>query len=239
MSPVPESFIRHLAAMGYHPRSDKHSNSLAQSIADDLARYCPTIRSRASTGQIVYDLNFTLHVGTADWNVDLVLGPPALGEPATSGDGLIRRQRPAVVQIAVELKAVMTEHRKAVKNRKRDLEAHHEHVHNYNNLAIAAGVLIINASPTFQSPLRPSLTTHRNPARLVEHCIAELRSVAVRGGTTGYGLEAKCALVVHVDNVDPSKTRFQETQPAVALGDPLHYDGFLHAVCDAYTRRFS
>lgn len=57
--------------------------------------------------------------------------------------------------MAFEFKTVMTEHRKAIKNRKRDLEAHHEYVHNYNAQTIAGGVMVINASPTFRSPLHP------------------------------------------------------------------------------------
>jgi hypothetical protein len=87
---------------------------------------------------------------------------------------------PSTVQIAIEIKSVMTEHRKAVKNRKRDLEAHHEHVHNYSNSAVAGGVLVVNAAKVFQSPLRSAPTTHRNPRQLVEHCISELRAVAAR-----------------------------------------------------------
>jgi hypothetical protein len=138
----------------------------------------------------------------------------------------------------VELKAVMTEHRKAVKNRKRDLEAHHEHVHNYNNQTIAGGVLIINAAATFRSPLRDEVTTHRNPEKLVTHCINELRSVATRGGSTGYGLEAKCAIVVDANNQDLSKACYVTTAPAIPIGDPLHYDAFIRTICEQYTRRF-
>ena len=77
----------------------------------------------------------------------------------------------------------MTEHRKAVKNRKRDLEAHHDHVHRYNNLTIAGGLFVINGSAKFKSPLREDITVHREPRRLIEHCIQELRSVTSRGST--------------------------------------------------------
>lgn len=238
MTPPPDSFIAHLCASGYHPRSDKHSNVLAQGIVDDLVKHCPTIRERAAAGELVYDLNFTLRAGTADWNVDLVLGAPQLGTQPPPTGTRIHRQAPSNVQIAIELKAVMTEHRKAVKNRKRDLEAHHEHVHNYNNNAIAGGLLIVNAAPTFKSPLRPELTVHKNPAKLVAHCVSEFRSVAVRGGQTGYGLEAKCALVVSVDNVNLAGACYDTTAPAVPIGDPLHYDSFIRTICELYTRRF-
>jgi hypothetical protein len=118
------------------------------------------------------------------------------------------------------------------------LEAHHEHVHNYNASAIAAGVLVINGSAEFQSPLRTKKTIHRDPQALVEHCVDELRAVSSRGGSTGYGLEARCAIVVEVDNVDYSRARFVTAPPAPQVGDPLHYDAFIRTICQHYTQRF-
>lgn len=247
MSPNPMTFLDHLRTRGYHSRSNKHSDALSEAIAADLIRHCPRIQEKARNGQLVYDLNFKLLAGTADWNVDLVLGAPPIDSSYSSAapGGLVRRP-PSTVEIAIELKAVMTEHRKAVKNRKRDLEAHHEHVHNYSSRAIAAGVLIVNAAPRFQSPLRQEISYHRNPRHLVEHCISELRSVAARGGPTGYGLEARCAIVVEMENI-PQKngsthiypdTTFLSDPPAPRIGDPLHYDAFIQTICRKYTARF-
>jgi len=238
MSPNPESFLRHLQEEGYHPRSDKHSNALARAIVDDLLDNCPIIAERASKGELVYQLNFVLRADRSDWNVDLVLGPPELGEAVAPEDGRIRRSAPSTVQIAVELKAVMTEHRKAVKNRKRDLEAHHEHVHNYFGSTIAGGVLIVNGSPTFRSPLRGEITHHRNVEALVDHCVSELRSIPTRPGADGIGLEAKSVIVVVADNVALQKAGFLTRPPAPTVGDPLHYDAFIRAVCSHYGRRF-
>ena len=239
MSPNPDAFITHLRTFGYHPRSDKHSNALGEAIVSDLVAHCDMIRDKAEAGKIVYDLNFTLRASTSDWNVDLVLGPPQLGYVSRVEEGgPATRCPPSTVQIAVEIKAVMTEHRKAVKNRKRDLEAHHEHVHNYAALAIAGGVLLINASPRFKSPLRPEVSTHLEPSRLVEHCVSELRGVAARGGPRGYGLEARCAVVVNVDNINEKEARFETRPPAPQVGDPLHYDSFIRTICDLYTHRF-
>ncbi len=237
MSPNPAEFLDHLKREGYHPRSDKHSNSLAELIVADLIKHCPKMRDRASRHELVFDLNFTLHAGTSDWNVDLVLGQPQLASASEPLPNIVR-ESPSTVEIAIELKAVMTEHRKAVKNRKRDLEAHHEHVHVYNERAVAAGVLLINASPTFRSPLRTSTTTHRNPTALVEHCIAQFRGVAHRSGDQGAGLDAKCAIVVDFDNVERDGACFITRPPAPSVGDPLHYDTFIRTVCDVYSRRF-
>jgi hypothetical protein len=238
VSPNPEPFLSHLQSSGYHPRSDRHSNALAQAIVDDLVAYCPRIRQKAAAGELVYDLNFTLKAGRTDWNVDLVLGVPEIGTVAPPADILIARRLPSSVQIAIEIKAVMTEHHKAVKNRKRDLEAHHEHVHNYNNSAIAGGVLVVNSAPTFRSPLRNAVTIHKNPDALAAHRINELRGVASRGGSTGYGLEAKCAIVVDMDNQKPGSARYASAPPNPTVGDPLYYDAFIQSICEHYTRRF-
>lgn len=237
MSPPPLGFINHLREAGYHSRSNKHSNALGYAVVDDLIARCPAIASRAARGDLVFELNHRLRVAVTDWNVDLVLGQPPVPVPP---DGAISESTPATVHIAIEFKSVMTEHRKAVKNRKRDLEAHHEHVHHYSNRAIAAGILVINAADRFRSPLRSDeITAHRDPARLVDHCIRELRSVSTRQDMIGSGLEAKCALVVSCDNIEHAATRYSDPPTAPAVGDPIQYDGFIQAICSAYRDRFA
>ncbi len=237
---LPAPFLEHLRAQGYHPRSDKHSNSLAQAIAFDLATICPSLRTKALSGDVVYDLNFDLHVRTATWNVDLVIGRGS--EHSVPREAPISRGRPVTIEIAIEIKSVMTEHRKAIKNRKRDLEAHHEHVHHYDQQAIAAGVFVVNQALTFKSPLRPGRTVHakdrRSVSTLVEHCLSEMRNVSERADPSGYGLEAKCFTVVDMDNEHFASTSYVDRPPAPLTGDPLSYDSFLQRICDYYERRF-
>ena len=238
MSPNPETFLQHLRASGYHSRSNKHSNALAEAIVTDLVASCPAMTEKARRGLLVYDLNFTIKAGTSDWNVDLVLGaPPPPPQPPGNG-GAIRRAAPSSVEVAIEIKSVMTEHRKAVKNRKRDLEAHHEHVHRYNNQTIAAGVLVVNQSATFKSPLRSEVTRHKNPGVLVEHCVLQARSITSRSGLQGEGLEAQAVIVVEMDNQDYGATRYVTRPPAPSVGDPLHYDAFVQSLCSLYNQRF-
>lgn len=237
--PLPDAFRGHLQSAGYHPRSDRHSNALAEAIVDDLLRICEPLGTLARSGNLVYDINFDLRFGTSTWNVDLVLGTAAV--PAPPANGRITKSPPASVRIAIEIKSVMTEHRKAVKNRKRDFEAHHEHVHNYDPRAVAAGVMVINAAETFRSPLRPAPTTHGDRARMavlvVGHCLSEMRNVTTSGGVSNYGMDAKAAIVVEMDNMGGT-VRYVTATPAPQSGDPLHYDSFLRRLCDEYTTRF-
>jgi hypothetical protein len=237
--PLPETFIQHLRDFGYHPRSDKHSNALAVAIVEDLLATCEPLAALAKQGRLVYTVNLNLTVGTSTWNTDLAIGTVTV--PVNPGELKIARATPTTTRIAVEIKGVMTEHRKAVKNRKRDLEAHHEHVHNYDRHAIAGGVMVINASPIFQSPLRTGLTSHGTPAaitRLVEHCMTEIRNVTQSGGVSAYGLDAKTAIIVSFDNVSPGEARYFTQPPAPQPGDPLHYDSFIQKLCDEYCNRF-
>src|SRR5437867_7454355 len=173
--PLPIAFLSHLKTEGYHPRSNKHSNALAHAIVADLIATCEPIRKSAEAGLLVYSINVKLHFGTAEWNIDLAMGPPA-GAVTVPPSG-IALAPPSTFQIAIEIKGVMTEHHKAVKNRKRDFEAHHQHVHNYSTRAIAGIVLVINAAPRFQSPLiSDRVTLHKNPSSLVAHCMGEIRA---------------------------------------------------------------
>ena len=237
--PLPKSSIQHLRDFRYHPRSNKHSNALATAIVKDLMQRCKPLAAQARAGNAVYDLNMDLRVGTANWNVDLVLGTPAT--PVDASGVRIVRMTPSNVRVAIEIKSVMTEHRKAVKNRKRDFEAHHEHVHNYNPRAIAGAVMVINAAPRFRSPLRPQPTIHGTPSampRLVEHCLNEMRNVTESGGRSAHGMDAKAALVVDFDNITTSAGRYVNALPAPQAGDPLNYDSFIQKVCEEYNDRF-
>lgn len=234
---LPADFLAHLQELGYNSRSNKHSNALADAVLSDLVSHCPAIRDRARTGSIVYSINFDIGAGTSSANVDLVIGAAPPGTPAPD-DQRIRRTAPAMVQIAIELKAVMTEHRKQVLTRKRDFEAHHEHVHNYSRHAIAGGVLVVNIASRYQSTLRGDESEHRNISRNVEHCITQMRNVSYRSASTDVGLDAKAVIVVDMDNIDWPSTTYREAPPAPQVGDQIHYDSFIQRVCHEYTDRF-
>ena len=86
-------------------------------------------------------LNHTVKVNYQDWNIDLALGPPP-GLAAPPSDGQIRFEAPVIVEVAIEAKAVMTEHGKARRNRLRDLQAFHDDAHTYNQQTVAVGTVV-------------------------------------------------------------------------------------------------
>lgn len=236
--PNPAAFLLHTRSAYYDPRSDKHSNALAEAIVIDLLKACPKLAVEAASGAVVYDLNFDLVYGIATWNVDLVLGqPPALTPPPAGAP--IGKTPPSTVQIAVEIKGVMTYHRNNVKNRKRDLESHHQHVHAYNPQTIAGGVMVINASPQFRTSTRTSVIKQtKNMPAVIQHCINEAAAISVRGGPTGSGLDAKSLIVIDFDNVNLQSASYMISKPAPRVGDPLHYDSFIQRLCSEWRTRF-
>lgn len=237
---LPPSFLAHLQEHGYHSRSDKHSKALVLALVEALMAGCPKLTEDARAGRVVFQYNHDVTYGHSTWNTDLAIGPPPPGldlAPLPSVAGM-KRATPVGVRIAVEAKAVMTEHRKAIKNRKRDLEAHHQHVHDYDPSAVAAGILALNASTTFQSPLRTELSSHGNIDEVIAHCINEVNSITMAHGTSAVGLDAKCALVLVMDNVHHRQTRYLEAPPAPPVGSPIHWDGFIYRICQLYTSRF-
>jgi hypothetical protein len=237
---LPASFLAHLQQRGYHSRSDKHSKALGEAVVEALMAECPALADAARAGRVVFQHNHNVTYAHSTWNTDLAIGPPPPGldlgpRPAVAG---MKQATPATVRIAVEAKAVMTEHRKAIKNRKRDLEAHHQHVHDYDPSAIAAGIVALNASTTFQSPLRAGLSSHGNVGAVITHCLNEVSSITMAHGTSAVGLDAKCALVLVMDNVEHAATCWLERPPAPPVGSPVHWDAFIQRLCQLYTTRF-
>lgn len=237
--PAPAGFVEHLRQHGYHPRSNAHGNALCRLVLSDLLTFCPRLAEHAGAGTLVYEINRKIIVGSSEWNIDLILGPPAGIAQAPKPPPLIRQASPATIRIAVEAKTIMTEHGKARRNRQRDLDSFHQFAHRYDPETVAAGLTVVNIAGRFRSPLRPQVSVHRNIEGLVRETLTLLRILPTRAAPSeGAGLEANGAIVVEHDNVDPQETRLVTRLPAPQVGDPLHYDAFLRRVCDRYSQRW-
>jgi len=249
----PQALVDHLSTNLYHPRSDAHSNALCLGILADLIETCPVFAGRAARGEIVAQLNHTSTVGHEEWNVDLAVGPPRGLPNAPAGGELIRSGPPAVIELAIEAKAVMTEHGKARRNRLRDLQAFHSHAHAYDQNVVAVGVVVVNLAEFFWSPTRsPSdVTHHRGIATLGESTIDIYRNLPLRRRPAdGPGFEAVAVIAIRHDNIrknmalpagspEPGETLLVTRSPAPAPGDPLEYGTMIVRACAAYKERWS
>ncbi|MBM3545054.1 MAG: hypothetical protein FJX44_11235 [Alphaproteobacteria bacterium] len=264
--PIAIQFAAYLAANGYHPRSSEHSNFQSELIVSDLIGHCPLIARRAATGEIVAKLRHKQMVAGNDWVIDIAIGTCA-GSPTPPQSGaLITFAQPVIIQIAIELKSILTEHKKARRNRLRDFTAFHGHGHTYDPRTIVAAFLVVNSADYFYSPLnlgkdllpnpakRPELNTHftnsRTARQLAKESIDLFRTIHLRHSPSDQpGLEALGVSVVEHDNIgfypDPTKyptlqkpTQAAPTPPRLSPGNPLSYHSMIQRICFAYGQRF-
>lgn len=256
--PFQDELVAHFAVGGYHPRTSKHSDYQSELIIRDLLAQCPLLRRRAEVGEVVAKLRHHQQVGHADWVIDIAIGTCA-GAPVRlhgpSALGLIADAPPVVIQIAIELKSIVTEHGKARKNRLRDLSSFHGYAHQYDPRTVAAGFLLINSAERFYSPLRrpEDITRHGNDLasarRIATNAVDIFRSIHLRHSATDVpGMEAVGVVVVEHDNlvVHPDQavrgqlrpTQVAPSPPNPRVGDPLHYQSMLQRICNAYSERF-
>lgn len=263
---IADELATYLSKNGYDPRSSRHSDFQSEIIIRDLVQSCPLIAARAASGQLVAKLRHHQQVGQADWVIDIAIGTCA-GAPTPPPAGtLMTMAAPVIIQIAIELKGIITEHGKARRNRLRDFEAFHGHGHTYDPRTVVAAFLVVNSADCFYSPLnlgkdvlpgkakRPEITAHtsklRNARQLAKESIDLFRSIHLRHSETDRpGLEALGVIVIEHDNIgmypDPLKyqalhkpTRVAPTPPSLPAGDPLSYDSMIQRICTHYTQRF-
>lgn len=257
---IADQFASYLAEKGYDPRSSRHSDFLSEIIVHDLVENCPLIAERAATGRIVAHLRHHQQIGQDDWVIDIAIGTCA-GVPVPPFESaVIRMGPPVIIQIAIELKGVITEHGKARRNRLRDFGAFHGHGHTYDPRTVVAAFLVINSADLFYSPLnlgkanRSELNTHtsnrRNARLLATESINLFRTIHLRRSETdGPGLEALGVVVIEHDNLnyypDPAKyahlrkpTGVAPTPPSLSVGDPLSYESMIQRICAHFTQRF-
>src|ERR1700688_1412515 len=199
---IEADLVAHLNQGGYHPRTSRHSDFQSLIIIRDLVAQCALIAQRAASGEMVARLRHHQQVGHADWAIDIAMGtcagtpkPPDL--ETDLGFTPITMAPPVIIQIAIELKSIWTEHGKARLNRLRDFNSFHGYAHQYSQDTVAAAFLVVNSSERFWSPLRSKddLTTHgtpkRNSSQLAKETVDRFRSIRLRTGSADApGLEA-------------------------------------------------
>jgi hypothetical protein len=264
---IEETIVADVAATAYHPRTSKHSDTQSLVIIRDLLAACPVLAKGALAGELVAKLRHHQQVGHNDWIIDIALGTPA-ASPTPPGSGEpIHLTAPALIQIAIELKSIWTEHGKARKNRLRDFNAFHNYAKQYDPKTVVAAFLVVNAAECFLSPLnlearnREPITWHRQRAKTTQQLVREtidiFRSIHLRTGVGDPdGLDALGVVVVEHDNLNyletkpeyaavyhkyrhlQKPTRIAPVPPALRVGDPLHYSTMIQRICNAYTVRF-
>jgi hypothetical protein len=149
------------------------------------------------------------------------------------------------VLVALEAKACMTAHQRALPRLYDELNSSHLTVHGAHDLAIAAGFVMINISRRFLSPdlnkhgrrSSPEWSTHEQP-KSVDITISKLRQLPRRSKTGVAGYDALSIAIVDCVN-DGSPVRLHKQKPAPQPGETYHYDSMIDRLAGIYAARFS
>ena len=264
---------RHGNRWQYHPRSDRHSKIACWVTLFDLMDCCPLFRSHVEARAIGFGINHEMQdFRTAKKkNLDLVIstvGTEKLrGKTPQSFEELVehygvdlsnderrkldtypplRRVPVGTVHLALEAKATMTEHTKALPRLHDELNSSHLTIHGSSDFAIAAGFAMVNLAVTFVSPIRdprnlsdgpPTVTTHTQP-RDTERTIAKIREIPRRANIGETGFDALGIVVVELSN-DGTPATLVEGPPAPPPADIFHYDQMIRRIQSLYEGRFA
>jgi len=150
------------------------------------------------------------------------------------------------VNMALEAKATMTEHIKALPRLHDELDSSHATVHGHADHAIAAGLVTINIATSFVSSDRnkPLLsrtarerTKHDQP-KAAEKTIAKVLEIRRRSAPNQSGFDALGIVVVDFKN-DGTPFKIFNKLPAPQPASPFHYDQMITRLVSLYATKFS
>jgi len=254
----------------YHSRSDRHSKVACWGIGLDLLDSSALLRRHVADGKVVLGVNHTMRdFGTGrKKDLDLVLARPdgqperrvtfsSLVEryeiPLASGQQAILERLPELpvapvgaVLVALEAKATMTAHIRALPRLYDELNSSHLCVHGASKQALAIGFAIINASNRFVSPdknktdlthVERVFSEEPQPRSLVR-TLQKIAEIPRRSNTRETGFDGMGVVVVDGAN-DGTAFRLVTDPPAPQPGEAFYYDGMITRMANEYDTTFS
>lgn len=261
---------RHGNAWNYHGRSDRHSKIACWGIVFDLLRNSRLLREHIAAERVAFGINVEIRDFQHDRkkDLDLVICQPASGSPSRARTltmladhyqvELTKKERAELralpelreaqvgsLLVALEAKACMTAHQRALPRLYDELNSSHATVHGAHDLAIAAGFVMINSAETFLSPdlnkqnrtSAPVWSTHDQP-KCVNITMDKIKQLPRRSKTGIPGYDALAMVVVDCKN-DGSAVRLQTKMPAPQPQDAYHYSTMIDRLQGIYATRFS
>ena len=251
----------------YHSRSDRHSKIACWGILFDLLSSTPLLRKHVSAGVIGFGINHEIRdfVHDRKKDLDLVLCTPNGPAGGTTFAELIdnygiilsvnekevlsslpnlRRTPVGSVLMALEAKACMTAHQRALPRLYDELNSSHQTVHGSSEQAIAVGFAMINAAENYLSPdlnkafraSHPEWSKHNQP-RDAMLAIEKVRQLPRRAKTGDQGYDAFSIAVIDMQN-DGSTVRLVEGSPSPSANDIYHYNTMIARLSAMYATRF-
>jgi hypothetical protein len=256
---VPQPRGSHGHLWQYHSRSDLHSKVACWVTLVDLLAASAVLRRHAAEGKVVIGVNHEIRdFGTnRKKELDLVIGRSSAGvstrnrsllDLKTTFHALLTREQELDVRslphlregpveavlMALEAKAAMTAHGKALPRLYDELTSSHTVIHGNSSRALAVALVMVNACSTFVSPGKKGpISRHRQPhdAKLV---VDKLRELQRRTTLEGSGFDGLGVLIVSCAN--------DGTPVTLVTGDPapleFQYANMITRVANEYDGRF-
>jgi hypothetical protein len=251
----------------YHSRSDHHSKVACCGILLDMIANTPLLRNHIKSGVIRFGINHEMRdfVHDRKKNLDLVLCTPNGPDESRAfadlvsdyGIQLCQDERAVLaslpplvrapvgsVMLALEAKACMTAHQRALPRLYDELNSSHLTVHGASEQAIAAGFAMVNIAQRYLSPdlnkrnrdSDPEWSTHAQP-RSAQLAIDKIKQLPRRSKVGDTGYDALAIVVIDMVN-DGSPVSIESAPPAPQPGDIHHYDTMIARLSGIYATRF-
>lgn len=254
----------------YHSQSDRHSKVACWAVAFELLERSSLLRGHVEAAKVIFGVNHPMNDFKTgrEKKLDLVIARPAAAIPA-SGETLealakkwaipLNREQTSriaalptarvapvgSVLVALEAKACMTAHIKALPRLYDELNSSHLTVHGASNQALAVGLVTINASKTFISPNRNKhlaqgvpLDVSTHPDHAIQRTLDKVAEIPRRSGPDEQGFDALGIVLIDMRN-DGSPVSVYAAPPAPQPGSVFHYEQMLNRVIHGYEVAFA
>jgi hypothetical protein len=149
------------------------------------------------------------------------------------------------VLVALEAKATMTAHIKALPRLYDELNSSHLCVHGASAQALAIGYVQVNLTTEFASSVMNNFPLTDYPLRMTRHhqpkdtlrVLAKVAELPRRDGTTGTGFDGIGVTVLDFVNRG-GPVNLMEEPPAPQPGEPFHYASMIVRMANEYDSRF-
>lgn len=261
----------------YHSRSDRHSKVSCWAVLFDLLRASDLLQRHVRDGKVALGINRRLNDWQTGKKKDLdMVVARAPGSASQSGgeavdlQAMAQRYRiiltdeeraelealpaspagvaGATVLVALEAKACMTAHVKALPRLYDELASSHSIVHGDNPNALSVGFVMVNAADRFVSPDlnrrpiaadAPAVVSEHNQPRATERTLNQIQDIRRRPGpgSGAQGFDALGALVVTMVN-DGSPVTVMTDPPAPEPSNQYHYEQMVSRAAHLYDSTF-
>lgn len=255
----------------YNRWSDHHSKVACWGIVFDLIHRSTLLRTHIENGKVGFGINHPMYdfKNNRDKDLDLVICTPGQGKIYEKYHSFLDMARtlqlellpeevgslrqlphlavvpPGSVLIALEAKACMTEHVKAIPRLHDELNSSHLIAHGASDEVIAGGFTMINIAARFISPARnpkpfskPVVWNYHKQPDAAERVIKMIADIPRRSKPGEVGYDAMTIVLIECLNDDVTPVYLKTEPPAPELNTTFHYGSFIERLSSLYINRF-